>query len=437
MRSSLGILRGFGVRVAAAVATVLLISLGGCGSIQRNGIPTAEMASEAKIPNMDAVRFWGDEVSIDPIGDMHRHIQHMPRIAARATRINGRPVIETLALSGGGSDGAFGAGLLAGWSERGDRPEFEVVTGVSAGAIIAPFAYLGPRYDEALKAIWTEYQQSQVLTAQILPGILGGDALTDTTPLKNLIAKYVDRQMLREIAQQYEHGRILMVLTTNLDAQRPVTWNMGEIARIGTSDALDLFRKVIMASAAIPGAFPPVNIDVTVNGQHYEEMHVDGGTTRELFVLPIDAPFNAFNALYPKPPIRKLYIIKNGKVVPEYHVVPQTTLQIASRSISTLIKSQNWSEVYRIYRQARDAGADFNFMSIPASFTKTSNMIYDPAYQKALYAVGRDAGRGGHWQKTPPGQAASFAQKRRPARPMRGAAATGGGTWTASVGAAE
>lgn len=389
---------------AVMLAAVLALGLGGCASIPRNGVPSGALALDAKIDNFESVRFWADEISLDPISDIRKRAIHMPRVAQNSKRINGRPVIETLALSGGGSDGAFGAGLLAGWTERGDRPEFEIVTGVSAGAIIAPFAFLGPKYDDALRTIWTEYQQSQVITTQILSGLFGGDALADTAPLEGLIAKYIDRAMLDDIAAQYARGRFLLVLTTNLDAQRPVTWNMGEIARNRTPEALTLFRKVILASAAIPGAFPPVNIPVTVHGSSHEELHVDGGTTREIFVLPVEAPFKAFDPLYPKPPIRKIYIVKNGKVVPEYEIVQQKTLKIASRSISTLIKSQNWSEVYRIYRLALDAGADFNFISVPATFDAQLNGIYDPKYQKALYDVGFEAGRSGNWSKTPPGQ---------------------------------
>lgn len=390
---------------AITVAAVLVTCLTGCAStIERNGITNMALADKAQVPGLSGVRFWADEVSSDPIGDIRRRAPHMPAIGRNSRKINGRPIVETLALSGGGSDGAFGAGVLTGWSERGDRPEFEVVTGVSAGAIIAPFAYLGPKYDPALKVIWTEYQQSQVVTAQFLPGLFGGSALTDTTPLASLIAKYVDREMLDAIAAQYNRGRILMVLTTNLDAQRPVVWNMGEIARDPSPEALVLFRKVILASAAIPGAFPPVNIDVVADGKNYEEMHVDGGTTRELFVAPVQAPLKAFDALYPAPPIRRMYIIKNGKVVPEQEVIPQTTFKIAARSIATLIKSQNWSELYRIYRMAVDAGADFNFTSVPADFNFKTELIYDPKYQVALYERGIAIGKAGTWLKAPPGQ---------------------------------
>ncbi|MBL8564473.1 MAG: patatin-like phospholipase family protein [Hyphomicrobiaceae bacterium] len=352
---------------------------------------------------MQGIRYWGDEKPADFMAELRRRLPHLPRLAQGSKRINGRPVVETLALSGGGGDGAFGAGILTGWTERGDRPEFEVVTGVSAGAIIAPFAYLGPRYDRALKEIWTQYQTSQLVTAQILPGILGGSSLADTTPLENLIARYADQQLLREVAAEYRKGRLLFVLTTNLDAQRPVVWNLGEIAASGHPNALELFRKAIMASAAIPGAFPPVAFPVEVDGKTYDELHVDGGTTREVFVLPVNVPFKTYDRLYDKPPIRRLYIVKNGKIAPEQEVVNAKTLDIVSRSISTLIKNQNLGELYRIHRMAQDAGADFNFIAVPVTFNVKSKQFFDPVYQSALFEEGRKMGAAGvHWNKIPP-----------------------------------
>lgn len=393
-------------RLRAALVIFVVFALAGCATIMtRNGISSASLAETAEIPGMPGVRFWGDEVPTNPVAEIKRRTAHMPRIARNAKTLDGRKVVDTLALSGGGSDGAFGAGVLAGWTKRGDRPEFEVVTGVSAGAIIAPFAYLGPSEDEKLHAIWTQYQQDQVATPEILSGLFGGPALTSTAPLQNLIAHYVDRKFLDRIATQYKHGRILLVLTTNLDAQRPVVWNMGEIALNRSPEATKLFREVILASAAIPAAFPPVKIEVEAGGKLYDELHVDGGTTREVFISPVEAPIKAFDVLYDQPPIHRYFIIKNGKAAPEQEVVKPTTLQIAGRSISTLIKSQNMGEVYHIYRTALDAGADFNFLAVPPSFDYKTHEIYDPKYQAALYAEGMKIGRRGIWMKHPPGQA--------------------------------
>ncbi len=393
-------------RVHVALMLVFAFALSGCAAtLTRNGIASAKLAETAEIPGMPGIRFWGDEVPTDPLVEIHRRAAHMPPIARDAKTINGRKLIDTLALSGGGSDGAFGAGVLAGWTKRGDRPVFQVVTGVSAGAIIAPFAYLGPSEDDKLHTIWTQYKEDQVATPEIFSGLFGGPALTSTAPLQNLIANYVDRQFLDRIATQYKRGRILLILTTNIDAQRPVVWNMGEIALSRSPGAIELFRKVVLASAAIPAAFPPVQIEVEADGKVYDELHVDGGTTREVFVSPVEAPLKVFDSLYDKPPIRRYFIIKNGKATPEQEVVKPTTLQIAGRSISTLIKSQNMGEVYHIYRVALDGGADFNFLAVPPSFTYTTKQIYDPKYQAALYAEGAAVGRRGVWLKHPPGQA--------------------------------
>ncbi|MGD9783377.1 MAG: patatin-like phospholipase family protein [Hyphomicrobiaceae bacterium] len=379
--------------------------LAGCAdAIVREGISDAMLADRAIVSDLPGARFWGDEVPSDFVGELKRRLPNMPRIAQGADRVRGRPVVEILALSGGGGDGAFGAGLLAGWTERGDRPEFEVVTGVSAGAIIAPFAFLGPKYDPALKEIWTHYQTSQIATAQILPGILGGPALADAGPLEKLIARYADRDLLREVAAEYRKGRLLLVGTTNLDAQRPVVWNMGEIASSDHPDALRLFRKVIMASAAIPGALPPVEIPVTIDGRRYDELHVDGGTTREVFVSPINAPFKTYDVLYGKPPLRRIYVVKNGKSVPEQEVVEAKTLSIVGRSISTLIKNQNLGELYRIYRMAKDAGAEFHFVAVPPEFKAKAKEFFDPIYQAKLFEAGRQVGLDRKsWAQRPPG----------------------------------
>ena len=382
---------------------VVVLGLGGCASIDvRRGIDDATLAERATVPGLPGARFWGDEVPKDLMAEVRRRLPNLPQLGRSANRVNGRPVIEMLALSGGGRDGAFGAGLLAGWSARGDRPEFEVVTGISAGAIIAPFAFLGPNYDDELKEVWTAYRTSQLVVAQIVPGLLGGSALADTAPLAQLMERYIDRTMMRRIARAYARGRILLIGTTNLDAQRPVVWNMGEIAASRHPEAIDLFRKVILASAAIPGAFPPVKIPVEVDGRRYDELHVDGGTTREVFVSPVQVPFTFFDALYDRPPIRRIYVIKNGKVTPETNVVQAQTLSIAARAIDTLLKSQSQGDVYRIWREALDAGATFKFAAVPADFNGVSNEFFDPPYQRALFDEGFRVGRAAAWSDKPP-----------------------------------
>ena len=335
------------VVVVLALLSAVLAGCASTGLAMRNPVPNQALARDAKLPNMTGIRDWADEVPRDVAAELRRRLPNLPRLAQRAQLVDGRPVVNILALSGGGGDGAFGAGVLAGWSARRDRPEFEVVTGVSAGALLAPFVFLGPRYDEPMRQVWTQYRTDQVITAQILPGLLGGSALADTAPLAEIIATYIDEPLLRRVAAEYRRGRILMMGTTNLDAQRPVVWNMGEIAASGHPDALALFRKVMLASASIPGAFPPVNIEVEAGGKIYEEMHVDGATTRELFISPIEAPLKSFDPLYATPPIRRIWLIKNGKLAPEYEAVPKQTIPISMRAISTLIKAQSRGDIYR------------------------------------------------------------------------------------------
>lgn len=326
----------------------------------------------------------------------------LKRLAASARIVDGRPHVHILAISGGGPGGAFGAGLLKGWTRHGTRPRFDLVTGVSAGAIIAPFAFLGPAYDAQLEQIWTEYETSELLVAQILPAILGGPALADTAPLEALIERYVDRRFLGAIATEYARGRMLLVGTTNLDAQRPVYWNMGEIAASRHPKALELFRKVIMASAAIPGAFPPVTIEAESGGRSVEEMHVDGGTTRDVFIAPVQFELTALDHLYPAPPKRHIYIIMNAKMTPEFKAVKPTAIAIGGRAVATLIKAHDRGDLQLIAQQAGKSGAAFNVTSIPANFSVEPKQAFDPIYQRALFDAGLEMGAsGGGWRPNP------------------------------------
>ncbi len=399
--------------LAISLALVPALLGMGCATLDMRTPVPAELAQQAQPLNMRGMRAWGDEVPGDVALEMRARLPNLQRLAVSSERVRGRPVVNVLALSGGGSDGAFGAGLLTGWTERGTRPQFQVVTGVSAGAIIAPFAFLGSRYDPQLKEIWTDYGTNELIVAQILPGLLGGPALADSGPLKALIEKYVTRSFLAAIAAEYRKGRLLLIGTTNLDAQRPMVWNMGEIAASGHPRALQLFRDVILASAAIPGALPPVNITVDANGRQYQEMHVDGGTTHEVFVAPFQVPFKAFDRFYAQAPHRRLYIIKNGKFEPEYKPVKEQTLPIAARAIETLIKSQHKGDIYRIYRMAKDSGADFNLTFVPDSFTLKAREAFDRKYQAALFAEGIRMSSAGHpWVKVPPDVAMERAAER-------------------------
>lgn len=385
-----------------ALALGLAVALTGCAATLPRHVLPEHLAEEAKLSRMDGIRLWGDA---EPAEIQKIINSEMKQRGKAALQPAGRePVSNMLAVSGGAEDGAFGAGLLTGWSAAGTRPQFDLVTGVSAGALIAPFAFLGSSKDPELKAMFTRYGADDILTANILGGLFGGPALADSTPLARLIAKYVDEKFLRAIARERAKGRILLIGTTNLDAQRPVLWDMGRIAMSGDPQALPLFRKILLASASVPGAFPPVRIQVRANGQDYDEMHVDGGVTQQVFLAPAGLVFKDIDRTVGRSVERRLYILRNAKVAPEWQAVDDKILSTAGRSISTLIKNQAIGDLYRIHATSKRDGIDFNLATIPASFNVKSDRPFDPQYMRALYDVGFGLGRKGYrWMKAPPG----------------------------------
>jgi predicted acylesterase/phospholipase RssA len=372
------------------------ILMAGCATIApRNVLPQAN-AEQIDLEGFHNIRFWGDA----PARDIEATVMaDMPKTAARSS-----PVSNLLAISGGAEDGAFGAGLLVGWSDAGTRPVFDLVTGVSSGALIAPFAFLGREHDNQLREIFTKYGRKDVFTYNV-SGLIEGSALTDDAPLAQLIAKYVDDGFLQEIASERVKGRILLIGTTNLDTQRPVLWDMGRIAMSNNRDAMALFRKILLASATLPGVFPPVRIQVRVGGQNYDELHVDGGVTRQVFIAPSISSFVSHDQKSARPVAKpRLFVIRNGKISPEWQSVSENVLSVTQRSIATLIKNQGIGDLYRIYSVTRRDGIDFNLASIPADFSDTSDEPFDQKYMVALFDRGYDlASHNYPWVKAPPG----------------------------------
>ena len=296
--------------------------------------------------------------------------------------------VSYLALSGGADDGAFGAGLLVGWSEAGARPKFTVVTGISAGALIAPFAFLGRDYDRQLRAMWFNHTSDDLYRTDMLAGLFGGVAFADSSPLAELIARYVDRDMVRSVAREYRKGRLLLIGTTNLDTQRLAIWNMGEIAASGHPRALHLFRQILLASTAVPGLFPPVRIDVDAAGLEHEEMHVDGGVSAQVFLLPTHVSFRDLDKMLPSPGRHRVFVIRNAKLAPAYKAVEASALPISERSLSTLIFNQSLADVQRIYLQALRDGAEYRLAAIPAAFSYPHQQPFDQQYMRTLFLFG-------------------------------------------------
>ena len=332
----------------------------------------------AVIPGLPQARFWADSEA--------DFLRALPSAAG-----------AWLMLSSGGSDGAYGAGILSGWTDVRTRPQFSVVTGVSTGAMIAPFAFVGGRYGDKLRGLYSS------LTAADIFEVGGtGESMLNTWPLKDLLAKQVTPQLLADVAAEHRRGRRLFVVTTNLDAERPVVWNMGEIAARGDNAALALFRDVLLASASIPGMFPPVYIDVEANGRHFREMHADGGMGGAFYV----APPSLLSDLHPnRLPAKELYIIINGKLAPEFEVTERNPLAILGRSIATTLKTATRMQLERVYRFATRNGVAFNLAYVDENFDKASRGSFDPEYMRALLAFGAAQARGGSaFHRQPPAE---------------------------------
>jgi hypothetical protein len=313
------------------------------------------------------------------------------------------PPTSYLAISGGADNGAFTAGFLNGWTKAGTRPQFKLVTGVSTGALIAPFAFLGSGYDETLKSMYTNVSRKDIIKDRFFYSVFLGDAMADTTPLARLLKVKVTQSMVDAIAAEYAKGRLLFVSTTNLDARRPVVWNITKIAASHEPGALDLIQKIMLASASIPGAFPPVMFNVEANGKTFEEMHVDGSTSAQVFLYWTGVQLKKMSEEYGAQRERTVYVLCNARLDPEWGEVERRTLSITFKAIATLLEYHTIGDLYRIYAITQRDGTDFNLGYIPASFKVRRTRDFDPAYMRQLYDFGFvQAAAGYRWAKQPP-----------------------------------
>ncbi len=392
--------------VLALLAALAVISQG-CVALQvRQPLPE-HLLDQAQVADLPGIRAWGDTYSESLEQSAIESIRQ--EMAANHGQLE--PEANFLAMSGGGGDGAFGAGILCGWTAAGTRPQFKLVTGISTGALIAPFAFLGPEYDAKLKEAYTTISDKDIYAVPSLVKLvlnLGRiEGAASTKPLAELLERLIDEKMLQAIAAEHHKGRRLLVGTTQLDAQRQVIWNMGAIAASGHPDALKLFRQVLRASASIPVAFNPVYIKVKAGGQEYDEMHVDGGVRAEVMLyedaLKLFTARKKLGPLMPDRP-RKLYLIRNAQVFPEYESIKPYIGDIGTRAISSLTKYQGVGDLYRIYVLAQRDGIDYNLAFIPADFHPKRTSEFDTKYMNLEFELAYNLARSGYkWSKYPPG----------------------------------
>jgi predicted acylesterase/phospholipase RssA len=398
------------------VCLVTLIAFtAGCAKTRVYNPPPAHLEEQVQVEGFENVRVWGDKDS--PVLDKIAIESVKREIEANGIESLKNPVAY-LALSGGGENGAFGAGVLCGWTAAGNRPTFKLVTGISTGALLAPFAFLGSEYDAQLKEVYTTVTDKDIYTKESILTAYWRESIYDTKPLAETIAKFIDEKVLAAVAREYKKGRILLVGTTQLDAQRLVIWDMGAIASSGNPGALDLFRKVLLASASMPAIFPPVYIDVTAGGEKYEEMHVDGGTVTEMMlyeeaIKPMTAHVKAVKSFVQNKELlsalihrqRSLYIIRNDQVKPEWDDVKPRLGNIAGRAISTLVKTHGEGDLYRIYVLALRDKIDYNLASIPKDVEADSgDGMFNQVFMQKLFNLAYEKARNGYpWEKYPPG----------------------------------
>ncbi len=371
----------------------------GCASVpKRHPLPLSQV-DRAVIAGIPHARSWGDE--LPEFADTWFAMEREEIQKAYSAWFGKHQAY--LAISGGGAKGAFGAGLLVGWTDSGTRPEFQLVTGISTGALTAPFAFLGSDYDGLLEEVYTQYATKDLVNKRGFFNAMTSDAMYSTKKLEALIARYFDEEILEKLAVEAAKGRVLNIGTTNLDAGRPVIWRISAIAASDRPDRLELIRKIILASASIPAAFPPVAIEVESDGQPFDELHVDGGASAQVFLYPAAIDGARIAKLLDAPDTPEVFVIRNSWVDPENETVNRKLFPIVGRTVDSLIRTQGIGDLYRIYLLTQRDGLDFNLAYLPETFTDEPEEAFDPAWMRKLFDIGYEMGKAGYpWSKTPP-----------------------------------
>lgn len=386
----------------------LCVVLSACAALPRHIAVPEKSASLAITDGFPAtIRFWSDDAPSNFATSVDDRIQLFKDAHQDYFKEHGSyPPINYLAISGGAYDGAFGAGLLNGWSESGTRPDFMLVTGVSTGALIAPFVYIGKQYDPLLKQYYTNTTSSNIFIAgfwELMDGLTGGLALIDSTPLEHSINDSITKEVVEQIAAENRKGKKLYISTTNMEAQRGVVWDIGEIAASGNPKARKLIQQIMLASASVPGIFRPVFIDVNVNGSSYTEIHADGGVTSQVFAYPLKINRSIIDTMKHNKLKHNLYIIRNSKITPEYKPMDPWVLTMSQRALETLIKYQGIGDLYRLYVATQRDGVHYHLATIPADFNVQSHELFDKDYMNQLFARGYAMGKAGtFWLSSPP-----------------------------------
>jgi hypothetical protein len=349
---------------------ILSVTLTGCLTLPRTSFTQAEQAL-ASPHGFSQVRYAAEDKSL-------------ALMLRGSLKPDAKGEIDALAISGGGANGAYGAGLLYGWSASGQRPEFQLVTGVSAGALLAPFAFLGPAWDDELRQAYFGPRIAHLMQGRGLLGLLT-PGLYSKAPLEGLVRSYVSERLIKAVAAESAKGRRLLVGITNLDTEQLVVWDMGAIAAKGGPEARDLFTTVLIASASVPGVFAPTMINVESGGHAFSEMHADGQTESAFFAIPqslfLAKPLSAprFHA--------HMFIIINGQIDSLFAVTPRSTIPILGRTIDAGGKASVRSIIVSTAEFCQRNGCELSLSSLPAA-VKDNSLDFDNSHLNSLFTAG-------------------------------------------------
>lgn len=387
------------------ITVICLLILSGCSNRVKHNPLSPGLFQQVDFSSSIPERWWGDSKP-DGIDDWMK--ASIPELQTRYPEAfdqnpSNNPRLDSLMISGGGANGAFGAGLLSGWTQSGLRPAFQYVTGVSTGALIAPFAFLGSDYDDLLLELYSSVNDETIFERKSLFSVPFTSSVRDTYPLASLIQGFITQTLIEEIGRQRLQGRLLLIITTHFDAQRPVVWDIGAIANNRGDQALALIHKVLLASAAVPVYFPPIPIAWEINGNQFTELHVDGAVTRNIYAYPAQVNLKALDASQGASFQRRIFVIQNSNLTRVYQPAETSILSMATRAISMLALSQARSDIERIYYLAERDGLEFNMIAIPDTYETKPALNFDARYMQNLIELGSQIGRqGDFWQHIPP-----------------------------------
>ncbi|MDO8488855.1 MAG: patatin-like phospholipase family protein [Candidatus Omnitrophota bacterium] len=397
-----------------------ILTIQGCATVPHwNPVPI-DFVGKVTIPGMPDIR--SDMADPDPIVMRKSLIDSFKQEGKDDYFVDslGVKIYPVLAVSAGGPNGSYGAGFLKGWSKQGTRPLFKIITGVSSGAVIALCAFLGKDYDDQLEEFFTTMSTRDIMKQNNIFSILFGNSLMNPAPLVKKISVIVNEELISKVAKEHMRGRRLFIGTVNLDAQAFVVWDMGALACKGGADSVEMFRKILMASSSMPMMFPPVYFKViSATGELYDEIHVDGGSMREVFYIDRltknmegEATVAGIDPSKYRP---KIYVLVTSYMSPNRQQVKHNLVDIGIRALAALEAEAYNGDTYRLYAFAQKRGLDFNLAYIPKDFKPNPKEYFDTKEMQRLFKCGYDDAINGYkWHKTPPGYASEDESPEKP-----------------------